>query len=193
MTDHTTPLTPTGPVDPGSSVVLVTGIMAAGKSTVAQALAERLPRSAHVRGDAFRRMMVSGQAEMSADEADRARVLEQLRLRHRISASAADLYAEAGWTAVVQDIVIGAELPAFVSLVRTRPLYVVVLAPAPAAVAAREAARPKTGYGLGWTPEGMDELLRKETPRIGLWLDSGGLTVAETVDAILAGLPEARV
>lgn len=32
-------------------VVLVTGVMASGKSTVAQALAERLPRAAHVRGD----------------------------------------------------------------------------------------------------------------------------------------------
>ncbi|MDQ0761187.1 putative kinase [Streptomyces canus] len=44
-------------------VVLVTGVMAAGKSTVAQALAERLPRAAHVRGDVFRRMIVSGRAE----------------------------------------------------------------------------------------------------------------------------------
>jgi hypothetical protein len=40
------------------TVVVVTGVMAAGKSTVAQLLAERLPRSAHVRGDAFRRMIV---------------------------------------------------------------------------------------------------------------------------------------
>lgn len=40
-------------------VVLVTGVMASGKSTVAQALAERLPRAAHVRGDLFRRMIVS--------------------------------------------------------------------------------------------------------------------------------------
>ncbi|QDY76967.1 AAA family ATPase [Streptomyces qinzhouensis] len=188
MTDHHR--TPFGSA---ASVVLVTGVMAAGKSTVAQALAERLPRSAHVRGDAFRRMLVSGRADMSADEAGRAEVVAQLRLRHRISARTADLYAEAGWTAVVQDIVIGAELPAFVSLVRTRPLYVVVLAPGAATVAAREAARPKTGYGLGWTPEGMDALLRAETPRIGLWLDSGGLTPAETVDAILARAAEALV
>ncbi|AZK94281.1 MULTISPECIES: AAA family ATPase [Streptomyces] len=190
MTDHHhAPFAPAAP----ASVVLVTGIMAAGKSTVAQALAERLPRSAHVRGDAFRRMLVSGRADMGADEAGRAEVLEQLRLRHRIAAHTADLYAEAGWTAIVQDIVIGEELPAFVSLVRTRPLYVVVLAPDASAVAAREEQRPKTGYGLGWTPEGMDALLRAETPRIGLWLDSAGLTPAETVDAVMARAGEARV
>ncbi|WP_324193143.1 zeta toxin family protein [Nocardia nova] len=40
-----------------SAVYLITGIQAAGKSTVAQALAERLPRSAHVRGDVFRRFV----------------------------------------------------------------------------------------------------------------------------------------
>lgn len=38
-------------------VIVITGIMAAGKSTVAQIIAERLPRSAHVRGDVFRRMI----------------------------------------------------------------------------------------------------------------------------------------
>ncbi|MFE4593275.1 hypothetical protein [Streptomyces laurentii] len=43
--------------EPGPAVVLITGVMAAGKSTVAELLARRLPRAAHVRGDLFRRMM----------------------------------------------------------------------------------------------------------------------------------------
>ena len=41
-------------------VILITGNMAAGKSSVAQSLAERLPKSVHLRGDVFRRMIVSG-------------------------------------------------------------------------------------------------------------------------------------
>ena len=49
----------------GPAVVVITGIMAAGKSTVAQLLTERLPRAAHVRGDLFRRMIVSGRADMT--------------------------------------------------------------------------------------------------------------------------------
>ncbi|GAA2421569.1 hypothetical protein [Streptomyces coeruleofuscus] len=51
----------------------VTGVMAAGKSTVAQAPAEALPRAAHVRGDVFRRMIVSGREEYvpgAGDEAE---------------------------------------------------------------------------------------------------------------------------
>ncbi|GGU66605.1 AAA family ATPase [Streptomyces lavendofoliae] len=174
-----------------SAVVLVTGVMAAGKSTVAQALAERLPRAAHVRGDVFRRMIVSGRADMAPDAGDEA--LAQLRLRYRLSAATADAYADAGFTAVVQDVVLGPELAAFTRLVRTRPLHVVVLAPRPDVVAAREAGRDKTGYGGGWTPELLDRGLREETARIGLWLDTSELTVEGTVDAILGDLDRALV
>lgn len=174
-----------------SSVILITGIMAAGKSTVAQTLAERLPRAAHVRGDAFRRMVVSGRVEMSPDHGPAA--LAQLRLRYRLSAMTADTYARAGFTAVVQDVVIGDELPSYLALVRTRPLHVVVLAPRPGVVGAREAGRPKTGYGEGWTVESLDEELRRRTPRVGLWLDTGEQTPEQTVTEILSRLPEAAV
>ncbi|GLF93460.1 AAA family ATPase [Streptomyces yaizuensis] len=177
-----------------SSVVLITGVMAAGKSTVAQALAERLPKAAHVRGDTFRRMCVSGRVEMGAPGApEAAEALAQLRLRHRLSAAAADLYAADGWTAVVQDIVIGPELAAYTDLVRTRPLHVVVLAPSPSAVTARESARPKTGYGPGPTVADLDRVLREETPRTGLWLDTSSQSPAETVEEILGRLAESRV
>ncbi|CAM5668329.1 hypothetical protein GCM10010329_35740 [Streptomyces spiroverticillatus] len=174
-----------------SAVVLVTGAMAAGKSTVAQALAERLPRAVHVRGDVFRRMVVSGRVEMTPDAGEEA--LAQLRLRYRLSAVTADTYASEGFTAVVQDIVLGEELERYVGLVRTKPLYVVVLAPDAGALAAREEGRAKTGYSEGWTPALMDQGMRETTPRIGLWLDSSELTPKGTVDEILVRLSEARV
>ncbi|MGW3122133.1 AAA family ATPase [Streptomyces sp. NPDC001107] len=171
-------------------VVVITGVMASGKSTVAQALAERLPRAAHVRGDLFRRMIVSGREEYVPGADGEGET--QLRLRYRLSAATADAYAEAGFTAVVQDVVLGQELTSYVGLVRTRPLYVVVLAPSPEAVAAREAGRAKTGHGA-WTVEDLDRALRADTPRLGLWLDSSELTVGETADAILAERERARV
>ncbi|MET9554453.1 AAA family ATPase [Streptomyces sp. NPDC006645] len=173
-----------------SAVVLITGVMAAGKSTVADLLAQRLPRAAHVRGDTFRRMIVSGREEMLPEPT--AEAVAQLELRHRITATVADEYASDGWTAIVQDIVIGPDLTRFVARVRTRPLYVVVLTPSVEAVRDREAARPKTGYGP-WTVEALHHDLHAETERIGHWLDTTRQTPQETVSAILADLPAARV
>ncbi|GAB2490166.1 AAA family ATPase [Streptosporangium sandarakinum] len=163
---------------------LITGIQAAGKSTVAQLLAERLPRSVHVRGDAFRRMVVGGREEMTSEPSGEA--LRQLRLRHRLTVQVSETYAEAGFTVVAQDVILGGLLTETVEMIKIRPLRVVVLAPRPEAVAAREAGRGKDAYGL-WAIEQLDRVLREETPRMGLWLDTSDQTPAETVDAILAG------
>jgi hypothetical protein len=109
-----------------------------------------------------------------------------------VSASTADLYAAAGWTAVVQDVVLGEHLKPYLDAIRSRPLYLVVLAPSAQSVGAREAARAKSGYG-SWTVGHLDHVLRKETPHLGLWIDSTAQTPEETVDAILSSLDEARI
>jgi predicted kinase len=166
--------------DPGSAVVLITGVMASGKSTVAELLAGQLPRAAHVRGDVFRRMVVSGREELLPEETPEARA--QLGLRYGLSALVADEYAHHGWTAVVQDIILGDDLTRYVARVQTRPLYVVVLAPSIAAVRAREAARPKAGYGV-WTdrstrprPAGGDSAHRALAGHLGAHTGTDGLS-----------------
>ncbi|MFC4111479.1 AAA family ATPase [Nonomuraea zeae] len=172
-------------------VVLITGISAAGKSTVAQALAERLPRSAHVRGDAFRRMVVNGRAPMTTEMTGEA--VRQLHLRYRLAAHTADLYFTEGFTAIVQDVILGEDLERFTKWVRSRPLHVIVLAPDPSAVAERERRRAKTGYAGSWTIAQLDEVLRGETPRLGLWLDSSRQTPEETVEEIISRAGEALI
>ncbi|MFF4418437.1 AAA family ATPase [Streptosporangium sp. NPDC001559] len=173
------------------AVLLVTGIQAAGKSTVAQRLAERLPRSAHVRGDVFRRMVVGGRAEMTPEPS--AEALAQLRLRHRLTAATCDEYFAAGFTVVAQDVVLGEHLTEMTRLVRARPLLVVVLAPRAEVVEAREAARAKDAY-VHWKAGPLDAVLRERTPRLGLWLDTSEQTPEETVEEILArAWTEARV
>lgn len=164
---------------------LITGIMAAGKSSVAQALAERFPASVHVRGDTFRKFVVNGYAAMTPDASPQA--LEHLRLRYRLAASAADAYVEAGFVTVLQDVILGAELPGFLAMLRTRPLALVVLAPSADEVARREAARNKTAY-TAFTPRAMDAGMRESTEPLGLWLDTSTLTVEETVDGILGNI-----
>ena len=60
-------------------------------------------------------------------------------------------------------------------------------------VAAREMGRKKRGYSDLADIAAFDEVLRTQTPRLGLWLDTSGMTVEETVERILEGLEEARV
>jgi chloramphenicol 3-O-phosphotransferase len=174
-----------------SSLILITGIMAAGKSTVAQRVAERLaPRSVHLRGDVFRRMIVNGRAEMGRDLSEEARA--QLALRYQLAVLAAGRYLDAGFDVIHQDIVIGPALSEVVAAYLGRPLHVVVLCPAAESVAAREAGRTKVGY-RGIDVVDLDRALREDTPRIGLWVDSSAQTAAETADHILANLSSARV
>jgi predicted kinase len=171
--------------------ILVTGIMASGKSTVAQLLAERLPRSVHLRGDIFRRMIVSGQAPMESELSVEAR--RQLQLRYDIAAMAARQYLAAGFAVVYQDIVIGKDLQRLVQSFADLELHVVILTPEAATVATRDAGRTKTGYGPGFSADQFDRAFREETPRLGLMLDSGAMTPETTVERIVANLEAARV
>jgi adenylylsulfate kinase-like enzyme len=163
--------------------VLLTGISAAGKSTVAELLARRFWKGVHVKGDVFRRMVVSGRREMSG--APEAEARRQLELRYQLGAGTADGYFEAGFSVVVQDIVLGEALNVYVAAIQSRPLAVVVLAPDLDTVVQRDQARAKTAYGEGqMSAAELDAALRKTTPEIGLWVDSSNMNVQETVDHI---------
>ena len=174
-------------------VVFITGIAASGKSTVADLLATRFERGVHVKGDIFRRMIVSGREEMKLAPSEGA--LRQLRLRYRLGAATADAFFQQGFSVVVQDVVLGPDLVNYARAIKSRPLIVVVLAPRPEVVAQREAGRTKVAYRFD--RHSIDDLcavLRHETPRLGLWLDTSKQTAEETVDEIIRrGLSEGRV
>jgi hypothetical protein len=163
-------------------IYLVTGPMAAGKSTVARLLAARFERGVCLEGDIFRRSIVTGRAdptpEMTHEE------LAQLRLRYQLAAAAADGYFEAGFTVVLEDVVAGPFLGEMRALIRSRPCHVVVLLPSSDAIAAREAGRDHKGYGV-WGFEQLRDGFVNQTPRLGVWLDTSELTPAQTVDVIL--------
>ena len=55
-----------------NQLFLITGVMASGKSTVAQRLAERLETSVHVRSGIFRKRCVSGREDVAEDPSEEA-------------------------------------------------------------------------------------------------------------------------
>lgn len=169
---------------------VITGVMAAGKSTVADLLAQRFDRGAHVRGDVFRKMIVSGRDPIAPTLGDEA--MRQLDLRQRLAASAANDYWRDEFTVVLQDIYVGTALANVIGRLEISPLYVVVLSPQPDVVAAREHHRGKSGYH-DWNVDQFCADFVRETPHVGLWLDTSDQTPEETVNEILNRRYDARV
>jgi hypothetical protein len=126
-------------------------------------------------------MIVRGNAAPNTDAFE-----DELRLRYSLAAQSADGYAAAGYTVIWQDCVIGAVLGEIESLVKTRPLDIIVLAPRPEIVDWRDAHRHKQGYDGEWTVAQLDRILHDETPRVGTWIDNSDQTPEQTVEAIIA-------
>ncbi|GIG66602.1 hypothetical protein Pen01_28970 [Phytomonospora endophytica] len=169
--------------------MLVTGLQAAGKSTVAAALARRIsPLAAHFDGDVLYHAVVSGHVDMTPDP-DPAAVRE-LRLRYAGSALLASHYAGGGVDFVCSDIIMGEDVSTWMDDVRDAERHLVVLWPSTEAVVRREIGRGSNSYrDWGSDLTAAVDAMRADfatTPRRGLWLDSSDLTVDETVDRILA-------
>jgi chloramphenicol 3-O-phosphotransferase len=165
-------------------IYIITGIMASGKSTIAQLLAEKTIRSVHIRGDMFRKMIISGRVEITnplTEEANR-----QLYLRYKLAAQTAEEYYNAGFTAIVQDNYLGKETQYFLNCFTLSPIYLITLHPSVQSVEARESARGKTGYNEHWSVKTLHDVLTSENPKIGLWIDSTGQTPEETAAEIIA-------
>jgi predicted kinase len=176
----------------GVALFVISGVSAAGKSTVARLLAGRFERGVFVSGDAIQAMVVSGSIDMRPEAGDSA--LRQLVLRYAGALAVASVYLKDGFDVVVEDVIIGPVLRDFLDLVPVPEFHLVFLDPDAAVIERRERERDKTAYAAGkWSADGLLALLREETERIGLWLDSTQLSAEQTVEAITADLDASRV
>jgi len=164
-----------------ATVIALSGIPGVGKSTLAALLARRFPRAVHLEADLLQRVIVSGGLWPDGTPADEA--MRQLRLRGRNVALLADSFVEAGFTTIVDDVVVGTRLNELCADLRTRPFYFVLLLPRLEVVRQRNAQRPDKNVFEAW--KHLDEITRTETPRRGLWLDTSEHTAEESVDEIL--------
>ncbi|UPK41574.1 AAA family ATPase [Paenibacillus pabuli] len=163
-------------------IYLITGVMASGKSTVAELLASKLEKAVHLRGDIFRRMIVSGREDMSAEPSEEA--VRQLYLRYQLAANASKTYYENGFSVVLQDNYYGGELVYMMEELKDYPVQLVVLCPKVEVVKEREKSRGKVGYS-GFMVENLYSDFLRETPQIGFWLDSSEQSPEQSVNDIL--------
>ncbi|HKJ24125.1 MAG TPA: hypothetical protein VKB65_04835 [Myxococcota bacterium] len=160
-------------------VILVSGPINAGKTTVCRMLARRLPRTAHVEGDALRHF------------ASWMTLHESLPITLASLADVSRNFLRAGVDVVV-DYLLSAEQHADLAGALEREasaLHSFVLAP-PLHVALRERGRPLDD----WERARIRELYleRIHEPGFGISLDTGELSAEQTVAEILAHLEAAE-
>ena len=174
---------------PNDSVWLISGIPGAGKSTIAREIAGRLPKSAHIEVDLLREMVVSGGLKPGQEplaESD-----AQLALGAHHGALLADSLMAAGFTPVVDDVVLQLQLARYRTVLSSWPIRLVVLAPPVEIAIERDRERREKHVAERFAY--LDVELRKQMQGLGLWLDTSGMSVPETVEAIILRADEAML
>ncbi len=173
-------------------IIVITGVQGAGKSTVGPILARRSKRGAYIDADVLQKMVESGQTWVTDTSAPGQTLADeaalQLRLRLHNACLLARSFCDAGFTAVIGDIILGERWEHLREELAGLPFRVVVLAPPVDTVIQRDAARSYT-VGSEWGRH-LDRELRATMTGIGIWLDSAGQTPDETVDEIMRRLPD---
>lgn len=155
---------------------------------MASLLARRFERGVHVSADTLQQMIVSGAKWPVAsrttvntlDFEDEA--VRQLRLRMHNMCLLARSFSEAGFTVVLDDIVVGGRIDDLRTELAGMDFMFVMLTPTIATVRDRERHR---GTALWRDWEWLSEEVLDAAPGIGLWLDSSYQSADETVDEIM--------
>ena len=171
----------------GPGIIVISGVMAAGKSTVARLLAERFERGVHIEADALHRMIVSGAVWVRAPGTPRGEAARQLRLRLRQLCWLGRSFVEAGFTVVLDDLILGDRWIQLRDELADLPIALVVLAPRVDVVVGRDTRRAKPTQGEAWARY-LDDALRATMAGTGLWIDNSDQTPDETVADILRHL-----
>lgn len=172
----------------GPPVFVITGQLAAGKTTLARALLERFPLGHHVELDTLREMVVSGLAGPLkwSDETTR-----QFDLAVRAGAALAGIYQPAGFAVAVEGAADPHRIRAALEETGLADQVVgVVLRPRLEVALVRNAGRGTKAFDTRVLTGAMhrldDDLAAPDLPPGWTALDTDGQSLEESVEAVLA-------
>jgi chloramphenicol 3-O-phosphotransferase len=168
-----------------ADVLILTGPPASGKTTVAQALAERYDRVAHIDVDAVRRFVTpTGFAKPGSPERRHQRLLG---VRNACALSRNFVVERFG--VIIDECFDEPDLlPVYLDELKPAnvDIHVVTLLPSLEACEARDAARRKSSRPAAWMRTDYDRFLKFGSQLPGSTIDSSGLTTYETADRLQA-------
>jgi chloramphenicol 3-O-phosphotransferase len=167
----------------GLPVWIINGIPGAGKSTVARALCAAFARAAHIEGDRLQDFILAGSVPPGSSPPDEES--HQIHLNVRNQCLLAASFAQAGFTPVIDYIVTSrARLEEYRSHLDGYALHLVTLDPGVEVSLERDRLRSEKTVGTRWAH--LRAEIVAELSGVGLWVDTGALTVEQTVARILA-------
>jgi chloramphenicol 3-O-phosphotransferase len=171
-------------------ILIISGLPGAGKSTTARLLASQMCRGAHVEADKLQELIVAGGIWPDGSPNPTAEAQRQLRLRLHHACLLARSFANHGFSAIIDDIVIGERLEQAIEEIAGTPFGFVMLLPDFELVRERWKALGSP-FVDKW--QWIDDEIRTGTRRVGLWLDTTSFTPEKTVQEIIRRFDETVV
>jgi chloramphenicol 3-O-phosphotransferase len=169
------------PMTDGPRILIISGLPGAGKSTTARLLAGQMVRGAHVEADKLQEFIVAGSVWPDGSRDITTEAERQLRLRLHNACLLAQSFAEYGFVALIDDIVIGQRLEQAIQELAGVRFGFVMLLP--------DFERVRDRWKSVGSPfvdrwQWIDTEIRTRTRRVGLWLNTTNLTPEQTVREI---------
>lgn len=169
------------------TMIVITGAMAAGKSTIAGLLASRFARGVHIEADVLHGLIVAGRVGVRIPGTPQGEAARQLRLRLRQMCLLGRSFHEAWFAVVLDDLILGDRWEQLREELLGIPFAFIVLASGVDVLVQRDAGRSKPSQGDAWARY-LDDTLRATLIGTGHWIDSANQTPEETVKEILRRL-----
>ncbi|MFI7642326.1 AAA family ATPase [Nonomuraea sp. NPDC049400] len=167
-----------------SGCIIVSGMPAAGKSTVTGLAARLLPRAARVKADDVSEMILRGGVWALGEPREEA--VRQVELRNRNLAALTANFVDFGFSVLMDNLVVDrAELDFLVGLLAPRPVRLVTLAPGVESCRKRNATRDPEERTEFDDYHRLEADLRREFGDVGWWFDTSALSPEETAERLL--------